>query len=305
MHRLAFVILILAACGDDSGGGADAGPDVPDAPRGDGGFGAGDESGRITIRERAGMFGSNPYTFAEFVADGLPVWHAETMRSGDCRLLEFEPAFCDPPCLSGLCAPGGVCQPYPTFESAGNITVTGLKTSVTLTPSACGFCGGGEQYYTTTTYPADLFDDDASVTASAAGAAFPAFSVTAGGVPPLAASYPEDKITLVDGQDFTLAWTSAGSDARVRVTINANNQGHGNPYLAIIECDGDDTGSLVIPSAIIDAFPDTMAWAFCAGSDCPPSSIMRYRRGTTTAGGGTVELVIGSEVLFGVDHNPN
>jgi hypothetical protein len=300
MVRMALLMMccLIVACDRDESIVADAGPD---APRTDGGFGAGDESGRITIRERPG---GPPSLFGELVTGGLPRWHVETMRMGGCRLLEYQPAFCDPPC-TGVCGEGNVCTPYPEYVSAGNITVSGMRAQVTLTPSGCGFCSGGVQYFSLESHPNDLFDDDAAITASAPGAAFPAFSVSAGGVPPLQAPFAGDKITIVDDQDHTITWTSAGSDARVRLTLNANNQGHGAPYLGILECDGEDTGSLVVPGALIAGFPETMAWEACAGSDCPRSTLMRYHRGTVEAGGGLVELLVGSEIQFGVDHNPN
>lgn len=53
-----------------------------------------------------------------------------------------------------------------------------------------------------------------------------------------------------------------------------------------------------IPRAMVEAFPATEHWEGCAGGDCPPSSALRYQRGTAPAGEGEVELLVGSEVLF-------
>jgi hypothetical protein len=314
MMRTSLTLAILVAfpaCGDDGGGGGPAdgsggagdGAGGADArPAGDGGLGGG-ESGRVFVSERNWYGTTSGYVFGELMTGGLHRYHTETMAAGACRLLEYEPAFCDPPCYTGLCSPGNVCGPYPTYLSAGTLTITGLRQPLSVTPVGCGFCDG-EQYWPQSQLPEDLFAPDATVTASAPGAAFPAFSVTAGAVPTLEATFPDDKITIQDGVDFTLRWTAGDGDARVRVILNANNAGHGAPYAAILECDGPDTGSIVIPGALISAFPSTMAWQACAGSDCPPSRVMRYRRGTTEAGGGVVELLVASEVLFGVDHNP-
>jgi len=303
--RVAWILLLAAACGGD--GGPDLGPDGPTPPGdaasdGSGGGGETGASGRITVKEVSAAGGTNGSFFAEMMVGGLPVWHTETLRMGDCRLLAYQPPFCDPPCsFEDFCAAGGTCQPYPTYVSAGRITVSGLKTALAADPGGCSFCSG-QQYQAPGILPGDLFADDATVAAVAEGATFPAFSVESQGVPPLAATFTDDKIVVSDGVDETITWTPAGGDARVRLTLNANNAGHGAPYAAIIVCETSDSGQLVVPGAMIAAFPATMAWQFCGGSDCPPSSLMRYRRGTTETSAGPVELLVGSEILFGVDH---
>ena len=303
--RWAWILIILVVgCGDDDAvapDGAQAGDGRPgDAPPD--GLGGAASAGRLTVTEVNATFGGSGSFFGEFMAGGLPVWHRETMVMGDCRLFEYDPPFCDPFCdFQFYCAEGNVCQPYPTFMSAGTITVSGLKTALVAQPSACGFCVG-EQYQPPALLPADLFDDGDPVSAVAAGAAFPAFTVEAAGVTPLEATFTAGKIVIQDDVDETVSWTAAGGDARVRLTINANNFGHGAPYEAIIICDTADTGQVVVPGAMITAFPPAVAADACGGSDCPPSRLMRYRRGVVETSAGKVELIVGSEILFGVDH---
>ena len=59
---------------------------------------------------------------------------------------------------------------------------------------------------------------------------------------------------------------------------------------------------MTIPRAMIEAFPETYHWDACAGSDCPMSSALRYRSGAVEVGGGTLSLLVGSEVRFYVVH---
>lgn len=67
--------------------------------------------------------------------------------------------------------------------------------------------------------------------------------------------------------------------SRLRLTLNANNRGHGAPYQGIIECDIDDArGEVTIAKSLIVAFQSTHRWEICVGNDCPPSTVARYRR---------------------------
>ena len=55
---------------------------------------------------------------------------------------------------------------------------------------------------------------------------------------------------------------------------------------------------------MVDALPRLLAFAVCAGIDCPPSYLMRYSRGTATVTGGYVELLVGDQLAIGVNHSP-
>ena len=120
---------------------------------------------------------------------------------------------------------------------------------------------------------------------------------------PLTGAIPDGKLVLEPGQDEIVRWTPAGGDARVRLTLNSNNQGHGQPYLGIIECDSPDAaGEVRVSASLVDEFPETRAWTICAGTDCPPSTLRRYQRATAPVGEHDVELVVSSVIAFGVDH---
>lgn len=293
----------IAACGSD-GGAVDAG--AGDAPDPDGGTGR-ELIGSIRLFEErlvyddAGTPRESRYGTAQayYYVGRPPRWHREVARAGDCVLLRYTPALCTPECTAGLCVDTDVCEPFATFRSAGRLTTTGLTVPLAMD-------GVDGYYYAQTQVPAELFADDATITATLAGAAYPAHAVTTRGVPMMVPAITAGKITLAPGQAHVLRWTPAAADTRVRVTLNANNRGHGQPYLGIIECDSADAaGQVAIAAALVDGFPATQAWSVCAGTDCPMSTIRRYRRGATAVGdAGDAELIVGSQFNFGVEHAP-
>ena len=298
---LCSLLLGAAACGsDDAASPVDAAADGATDP--DGGSGGPGLGSLRAVEERW----INPETgelsstsrFDGWYFDGpQPPWHREVARSGACVLRRYTPAFCDPACALGtLCVDTDVCLAPPRFESAGTLTVTGLTVPITLA-STTGY------YQHTDGLPTDLFTDSATVTATLAGAVVPAHTLVARGVPPLVAAIGNFR-TLTPGQDHTITWTPAGGDALVRLLFNSNNIGHGAPYFGIIDCDVPDAdGQITVAAALVDGFPETGPWQVCAGSDCPPSTLTRYHRATATTTAGTAELIVGSQLSFGVDHS--
>ncbi len=296
---LAALALALAACGDDGGA---APPDAAiDAPPGQ----AREVIGGIDIAEQRHLYvdegapaeSRSASVRAAFYDGRPPRWHREVMRAGACVLKRYTPSLCEPACTTGLCVEPDVCEPFPSLVAAGRLLIDGLAVAIRIA-GADGF------YYPDNQLPTDLFADAATITAELiGGGGIPGLTLTTTGVPPLGFSLPFNRLTLLPGRDATVAWTPAAGDARIHLTLNANNLGHGMPYLGIIECDvADAAGEVTIAAALIDGFPETQAWTFCAGSDCPPSSIRRYHRATTPVGDRDVELTVASEVTFGVEH---
>lgn len=235
---------------------------------------------------------------AHFYRGGKPRFHTEAKRAGSCRLLSFRLPLCCDFC-NGICVDTDVCQPYPSRNSAGPVSVGGISRPTTLSP------GDGNYYTQMEVIPGELFPSGAAVTAEASGADFPGFRLSTASVATFQpASIVNDEITLQNETDFTFTWTP-GPDpaARVRLTLNSTNKGHGLPYEGIIECDAPDrAGSLTIRKELIAAFPATQRWDGCVRIDCPMSSTLRYRAAASATEGGRVELRVGSEKLLWVLH---
>ncbi len=296
---VALTLALLAACGDDGGGAPrDAAVDAPaGTPREVVGTIAVSEQRYVYVDTGPPMETMSAAVRASFYDGRPPRWHREVARAGACVLWRYTPSLCEPACTDGLCVATDVCEPWPRLVAAGRLTVTGLAVALRL-PGTDGF------YYPEVALPPDLFADGATITAElAGGGGYPASTLTTTGVPAIRPVMPDGKLTLTPGQDVTLRWPPAGGASRVRLTLNSNNRGHGAPYLGIIDCDVDDAaGEVTVAAALIDGFPVTRAWTVCAGSDCPPSTLRRYHRATVALGDRDIELVVGSEVAFGVDH---
>jgi hypothetical protein len=228
----------------------------------------------------------------------IPRWHTEADREGACTLWVREIAQCDPGCL-GFCVGDFMCRPFPTLTPAGTLTVGGLTRELVLTHSQGYYSHDGE-------LPADLFTDGAQVTLSAAGGERPAFALATAAPVRLTGGPLTDELDLNGTGDVTVRWTAADPGSRVRLTLNANSSGgHGSPYQAIIACETDDAqGQVVVSRRLLDAFPRTYRWEICAGSDCPMSTLRRYRRSVSQVDGGDLAgLTVASERLFFILHD--
>lgn len=301
-HHLFSVLIGLAGCSAPAAG-------VPDLATPDGLFdadgGAADEplfdspAGLVRVVGIQQPFAPRNEVSARFYQGAPPGFHREAKREGSCRLLTFQLALCRDYC-NGVCTDTDVCKPFPERSSAGPVVVSGTSRPVTLDP------GTGSYYNLNEIIPGELFSPGAAVTASASGASFPGFRLTTAGVatfsPP---SIVNDEITLRNDADYTFTWLP-GPDpaARVRLTLNSTNEGHGLPYKGIIECDAPDrAGALTLRKELITDFPATQRWDGCVRIDCPMSSALRYRRATADTTSGRVALIVGSQKQLWVLHS--
>ncbi|HEU5057484.1 MAG TPA: hypothetical protein VFU21_13200 [Kofleriaceae bacterium] len=308
---LAILFSLAAACGgDDDGGGGDRdGGSADGSPEVDGGGGGGDGprdrvEGHIAVYEA--VFGDGGYesSYVEAsILDPRPRYARLEMEADGCRMWSYQPGECG--VCQGLCDAEGECVPYPTPLSAGVLTVSGVQGGdLTIEPSEYG-------YFLETAPPADLFTPDADIALDAAGGPdVDAFELAAGGVDPVAIELEDggggetDTLRLEDGGDLTVSWEPARPGTRVRLEINSDNAGHGLPVDSMIECESDDDGSLTVPRAMVEAFPEKPYQNICAGTDCPPSSLTRYRWDRTAVGDLEVELRVEFRRLFLVVHQP-
>jgi len=300
----AATLALVVACGDGQAG-PDAGPIID---------GSSDPlfpsaMGTVEVVEAVATDGSETgEATASFGGlDTTAIFYVEELRQGGCRLLAHEVGFCDPYCdMDELCTHEDVCQPlWAPGRSAGVITIEGASTTVTLTPS------NGWYAAAPTPLPADLFGPGDVLTASAAGDEIEGFELETTGVAAFdlqLAGDGADELRLVDGADFTLSWTPAEQEARVRLRLFSPASWHGLPPGRILECDAPDTGSLTIPRELVEAFPEQAREESCNGYPCdesmfPRSTLLRYRKAAASTTAGEVELVAGGLRRFYLLHS--
>jgi hypothetical protein len=301
------LVAVLSACGDGGGSGEDAGSDddAGDAGDGDGpdgSVGPGEPAdGQFTVVET--HFGDDVFqTGLAFgsILDPRPRYHRLEDSAGACQMWKLTFASCDP--CAGICDADGNCV-VPDELSAGDVTVEGAGWSTVMRHQDYG-------YYPTEVLPTDLYagGDEVDLTASG-GDDVAAFSLGARGAEPIAMELERgqvegdvDMLRIEDGADFVLTWSPVVPGTRVRLAILSNNRGHGLPVDVFIECEADDTGRIVVARALVEAFPEKPYQNACAGSDCPPSSLMRFRADRVQVGGRDIELRVGSQRQFIVVH---
>jgi hypothetical protein len=125
------------------------------------------------------------------------------------------------------------------------------------------------------------------------------------GVVPVDAELTADGLDMLSGQDLEIAWTTgADPDACVQVVLNGFNETHGAPLSDVIRCESADDGSIVVPSAMVDAFPTGETPEVTEGYDWPHSELTRYTRSTADTSGGSASLVVRSSAYFLLRHSP-
>lgn len=145
-------------------------------------------------------------------------------------------------------------------------------------------------------------DPGAEVRLEATGGEFPAFDL-ASRQPAVIDAEIEDELLIEDGSDAVVECTPVDPClARVRLTLRSTTARHGIPPSSIIECDVVDAGSLTIPQALIEAFPEAANQEICVLIDCPASSLTHYTRAAAAAGDTQAELVVESVRSFAVVH---
>jgi hypothetical protein len=296
------VPLCWSACGDD--GGEDGGDGKVDGGGGpDGSVGPGEPAeGQFAILESE--FGGSSFpngTVSGSIFDPRPVYHELVQSAGACQMWTYEVGNCGS--CDGLCNAEGDCIPFPVELSAGTVRVDGLSEQVVLRFEEYG-------YYPDGALPSDLFAAGDLVTLRADGGEdVEEFSLTARGVEPIAIDLEqggekgEDTLRLEDGADLIVAWSPAEPGTRVRLDLLSDNRGHGLPVDAMIQCEADDSGRIVVPRAMIEAFPGKPYANICAGSDCPPSTLTRFRSDRAEVGGRAIELTVGSQLQFILVHD--
>lgn len=218
------------------------------------------------------------------------VWEL-AMEAGGCRLLTPRVPFCNTPCGgAAACVEDDTCQDYPSAQSAGEVLVTGVATtdgasSFSMMPIANNYQPPAG---TTLAYPA--FAEGDTIEVAASGDMVAAFEISATGVAPL--ELQADEVMLDPAVDVVLGWVPAGTaESTIAVALDISH--HGGTK-GIIECEAEDSGSLVIPAALVSGLLDLGVAGF------PTIVVTRASTGSTTTAIGRIDLVVSSQVVRSV-----
>lgn len=170
-------------------------------------------------------------------------WHVAA-EDGPCKLLEPEAPFCETPCGGGaVCTAADTCTPYPKSKPIGTVYLEGV------TPRAFAMEAVSGSYMPVGVklpYPPCAEGDAISLRSKAGD--YAAFEREARCIAPLEFDATPK---LETGRDLALAWGEPGEPDLARIEIKLDVSHHGGAK-GKIECDTEDTGALVIPSALVD-----------------------------------------------------
>lgn len=295
----ALAVGLGTGCGESSSGESDGGTG-PDGGGSGVDSGADELAGSITVLDNGGLGTATlgAAVFGDFPEGGPPVWHAEVVQEGACRLLRYQPGFCQE--CDGVCLAPEECRPWPRFRSAGVLSVEGLATPdpITLEPTF------GGRYQTSGGLPDPLFDPDATVTITATGGEIAGFELATPAVARLSLpAFDAGSVADLPGRgQVTLEWPEADPDSRVLLTVHSGGAFHGIPPEVLLECDAADQGQLTIPAAVMAELP-ALGLGCAKMHDCAALGILRYRRVTAGAGADRVSLMVASGVNYPVTHD--
>lgn len=176
------------------------------------------------------------------------VWE-EASTEGGCTLLTPRVPFCDPGCGTGVCIEDDTCVDSPPTHDLGTVTFTGLEhdgdiASFEIEPVS-------NNYITPAAIdlPFPAFDEGAPIELRTSGGDLAPFSISGKGILPLemngTAPYP-----FGSDSDFEISWSPAGASDVSKIHVKIDISHHGGSK-GMIECDGDDNGSLVIAKSMV------------------------------------------------------
>ncbi len=170
-------------------------------------------------------------------ADGpQPYHHTEAERSGSCRLLSYTPSSCEPACEGFDLCIEGECVPWPEYQDRGPLEWTWPDGQQTVEPNDWG------GYYATGSASSE---GEISIELEDLLLSAPSIErMEADG------DWVQAVTSRGDG-DAVLKWSNPIQDARVRLFMTDCQGSHGGMAEAEIQCEGPDTGELVIPGAYL------------------------------------------------------
>lgn len=184
-------------------------------------------------------------------------FHDEGERIGNCRLMTYTPSSCDPPCDGDSSCVGGECVPWPVRDDRGDLLWTWPDGELTVSPD------GALAYFAT-----DEASAEGEVSIEVEGLALASSTI---GAPEEDGSFV-DAITSRGSGDATLRWKDPILGARIRLHMTDCAGSHGGFADAEIECEGPDTGELVVPGSFLDQL-EAGDWSH---GECGSHTLERY-----------------------------
>lgn len=253
------LLALLVACSGSSangsdasvGGGGDAAPSFDRA------------AGTIAVQA---FPNSNIITLAGYFGDGpdLEV-RTESDRSGACRLMTFTPSFCDPQCTGFDVCVDSQCESWPPRLNKGTIEWTWPGGQMSVQPDNTDYYSANGQ-----------FSQHGEVSLGVDGDTLRVQSMDN----LVQVGDWADAITNRSG-DAVLRWSNPVAGARVRLDMTDCVGSHGAIAAAEIECEGPDTGELIVPGAFLDTL-DAGDWS---RGECGSHQIIRYNTDSPNGSG--------------------
>ena len=149
----------------------------------------------------------------------------------------YTPSTCDPPCDGDAACVGGECVAWPVREDRDDLLQTWPDGDRTVSPDAAN------SYFAT-----GLASTEGEVSIEVDGLALTASTIG----PPVEDGSWVGAITSRSSGDATLRWQDPILDARIRLHMTDCTGSHGGFAAAEIECEGPDTGEMVVPGSFLD-----------------------------------------------------
>jgi len=182
------------------------------------------------------------------------------VSDGACTLMESDPGIpCTPACTgSDGCYPDGTCGPASITHSVGTVTVTGLASGrFSIEP----YTGDYKAYSSDPSdLPYPLAAPGAAISLRASGGDYAPFVLAGRGVTPL--PQPTSPLAVVRDQPLALEWNAPSLPAPTRLLAHVylgNTgilDGGGVPGAGTVVCNFPDTGTGIVPAALINRLID-------------------------------------------------
>ena len=217
-----------------------------------------DITGTFQISLKTAIENEKAYTsFFGKVFDGktpsTTIWE-EKNSIGECKLLIPRIPFCEQPCTSGsVCTEDNICQSYPGEINIGIIQLEGLQTisgetTINIEPVANNYQLVGVELE----FPPFSERDDIILKAEG-NLEVSSFTLTTKGITPL--ELKNDSIPIEQAKSVTLNWTPPSSNTKSKIYVKLDVSHHGGTK-GKIECETEDSGSLVIAANLLKSLLD-------------------------------------------------